>query len=130
MSLALIVCLVGLWRPVAAQEAVAWPPRVAFERPSVPAKKLVGLARRAPRASSRDSLENGGIIGAVVGAVGLSALGALICNLYQEEGGASCLPDTLRGAAIGAVIGAGVGVGVDAALNRHAGATVRIVVKF
>ena len=77
-----------------------------------------------------DSLKNGAIIGAIVGAVGLGAFGAFICNLYQEEGGASCLPDTLRVAAIGAAIGAGIGVAVDAALTRHAGVTVRISVKF
>ena len=49
---------------------------------------------------------------------------------YQEEGGASCLRDTLRGAAIGAAIGIGAGVAVDAAFTRHAGVTVRIGVTF
>jgi hypothetical protein len=82
------------------------------------------------RRSSRDTLKNGAIIGAVVGAAGLGALAALICNAYQEEGGASCLRDTLRGAAIGAAIGIGAGVAVDAAFTRHAGVTVRIGVAF
>lgn len=68
--------------------------------------------------------------GAIVGAVGLGALGALICQLYQEEGGASCLPDALRGAAIGAAIGTGAGVAVDAALTRHTGVAVRVRVRF
>jgi hypothetical protein len=57
-------------------------------------------------------------------------LGAFICNVYQEEGGASCLSDTLRVAAIGAAIGTGAGVAVDAALTRNAGVTVRIAVRF
>jgi hypothetical protein len=86
----------------------------------------VGVAQPAQRGASRDTLKNGAIIGAVVGAVGLGALGAFICNLYQEEGGASCLPDTLRVAAIGAAIGLGAGVAVDAALTRNAGVTVRV----
>ena len=90
----------------------------------------MGIAQPAQRGLSRDTLKNGAIIGAIVGAVGLGAFGAFICNLYQEEGGASCLPDTLRVAAIGAAIGTGAGVAVDAALTRHAGVTVRIGVKF
>ncbi len=107
------------------------PPRfVEVQHRSFAAEDLVGSARPAQRRSSRDTLENGAIIGAVVGAAGLGALAALICNAYQEEGGASCLRDTLRGAAIGAAIGIGAGVAVDAAFTRHAGVTVRIGVTF
>jgi hypothetical protein len=62
--------------------------------------------------------------------VGLGAFGALLCHLYREEGGASCLPDTLRVAAIGAAVGAGAGVAVDAAFTRNAGVAVRVGVKF
>ena len=91
---------------------------------------LPGVARPAQRASSRDTLKNGAIIGAVAGAVGLGAVGALICHLYQEESDPSCLPDTLRVAAIGAAIGTGVGVAVDAALARNAGVAVRVAVRF
>ena len=157
MSLALIVWLASSGRPMTAQEATQnaasnaaqWPqvaanlpdvvptpsawvgPRLAeLQRRSFPAKELMRIAQPAQRGSSRDSLKNGAIIGAVVGAVGLGAFGALICNLYQEEGGASCLPDTLRVAAIGAAIGIGAGVAVDAALTRNAGVAVRIGVKF
>ena len=90
----------------------------------------MGTAQSAQRGSSRDTLKNGAIIGAIVGAVGLGAFGAFICHLYQEEGGASCLPDTLRGTAIGAAIGTGAGVAVDAALIRNAGVAVRIGVTF
>jgi hypothetical protein len=157
MSLALIVCLASSWRPLTAQEqaqtapvdeqqcsrvatirpglkptssAFVWPRLVDVQRPSLAAEELARIAQLAQRGSSRDTLKNGAIIGAVVGAVGLGVLGAFICHLYQEEGGASCLPDTLRGAAIGAAIGTGAGVAVDVALTRHAGVTVRIGVKF
>jgi hypothetical protein len=156
MLLVLIVCLVSSGRPMTAQEkgqtahldeqpwsreaaimpglkptsAFVGPPLVEVRRRSLAAERLVGIAEPVQRGSSRDTLKNGAIIGAVVGAVGLGAVGAFICNLYQEEGGASCLPDTLRGAAIGAAIGTGAGVAVDAALTRRAGVTVRIGVKF
>jgi hypothetical protein len=157
MSFALIVCLASSGRPMTAQEkaqpapldeqqwtrvatimgglkptpsAFVWPRRDDGQRRSLPAQELVGVAPPVLRASSRDSLKNGAIIGAIVGAVSLGALGALICNLQQEEGGASCLPDTMRIAAIGAAIGIGAGVAVDAALARNAGVTVRIGVKF
>jgi hypothetical protein len=156
MLLALIVCLVSSGRPVTAQEtgqtapldeqqwsreaaimrgfkptsAFVGLPLVEVRRRSLASEGLVDLAQPAQRGSSRDTLKNGAIIGAVVGAVGLGAVGAFICNLYQEEGGASCLADTLRGAAIGAAIGTGAGVAVDAAFTRHAGVTVRIRVKF
>ena len=53
----------------------------------------------------------------------LGTFGAFYCHLYQEEGGPSCLSDTLRAAAIGAAIGTGTGLAVDAALTRHPGIT-------
>ncbi len=157
MSLALIVCLASARPPVTAQEraqtgpldeqqwsrvatimpgrepthsAFVWPRVIDVQRRSLPAEELVGIGQPAQRGSSRDTLKNGAIIGAVVGAVGLGALGAFICHLYREGGGASCLPDTLRAAAIGSAIGTGAGVAVDAALTQHAGVTVRIGVKF
>jgi hypothetical protein len=110
--------------------AFVWPRLVKVQRRSLAAEGLAGIAQPAQRGSSRDTFTNGAIIGAVVGAVSLAAVGGFICNLHQEEGGPSCLPDTLRVAAIGAAIGIGSGVAVDAALTRHAGVTVRIGVKF
>jgi hypothetical protein len=156
VSLALIVCLASSGSPLTAQETRTAPlgeqqwaleaaimpdlgptpsalvgPRLAeVERRSLSAKETAGFPQPAQPTPSRDTLKNGAIIGAVVGAVSLGALGALICNLYQEEGGASCLPDTLRVAAIGATIGAGAGVAVDAALSRNAGVTVRVGITF
>jgi hypothetical protein len=157
LSLALIIQLASSGPPITAQEvaqtapsdgqqwsrmatimrglkptpsAFVWPRLVEVRRRSLAAEQLVDIAQPAQRGSSRDTLKNGAIIGAIVGAVGLGAFGAFICHLYQEEGGASCLPDTLRGAAIGAAIGTGAGVAVDAAFTRHAGVTVRIGVTF
>ena len=137
--LALIACLAGSG-PVAAQDsaqtglestssASMWPRVVEGRRRPLAAEALVRVAQPAQR-RSRDSLKNGAITGAIVGAAGLGGLAALICHLYQEEGGASCVPDTLGLAAIGAAIGTGVGVAVDASLTRHHGVAVRIRVKF
>lgn len=106
---------VGIWR--------RWPRTGRF---------LVTLLSDAPDRprSSPDTLKNGAIIGALVGAVTLGAFGALICNLEQEPGAGNCLSDTLRVAAIGAGIGAGIGLTVDAALAREAGITVRLGLTF
>src|SRR5712691_1747900 len=112
LSLALIMCLVGSGRPMTAQEgaqtppldgqqwsrmatimrglkptpsAFVWPRLVEVRRRSLAAEQLVDIAQPAQRGSSRDTLKDGAIIGAIVGAVGLGALGAFICHLYQEE---------------------------------------------
>lgn len=137
--LALIACLAGS-SPLAAQDsartglestssALMWPRVVEGQRRPFAAEALASGAQPAQR-RSRDSLTNGAMTGAIIGAVGLGALGAFICQLHQEEGGASCLPDTLGVAAIGAALGTGVGVAVDAALTRHNGVAVRVRVKF
>lgn len=135
--LALIACLAGSG-PVAAQaqtglestsSASMWSRVVDGRHRPLAAAALPGVAQPAQR-RSRDSLKNGAMTGAIVGAVGLGGLAALICHLHQEEGGASCLPDTLGVAAIGAAIGTGVGVAVDAALTRHNGVAVGLRVKF
>ena len=143
VTLALIVCLAGSGRAIAAQEVTPTVPSHALTPSSFVRPRLVDLRRRpfaleglagiaqpAQRGSSRDSLKNGAVIGAIAGAVGLGALGGLICHLYQEEGDASCWSDTLRVAAIGAAIGTGAGITVDAAFTRHAGVGVRVGVRF
>ena len=78
---------------------------------------------------ARDSLRNGAIIGTVIGAAAFGALAAVLCNAYQAKGDDSCLPDTLRFAAIGGAIGAGAGLAIDAA-RSHRGVTVRIAIRF
>jgi hypothetical protein len=137
--LALIACLAGPGRPAIAQEktqTVLTLPAFVPSRPVDVGGRLLfveELSRfgQPPRPrSSRDTVMNGALIGALIGAVGLGAFGAFICHLHQEEGGASCLRDTMRVGAIGAAIGMGAGVAVDAALTSNAGVTVRIRVDF
>jgi hypothetical protein len=78
----------------------------------------------------RDSLKNGAIIGAIVGAAALGTFGGFLCNALQEPGTPSCLGDTLRIAAVGAAIGLGAGLAIDAALMRQPGVGVAVRVKF
>src|SRR5215510_5443384 len=86
--------------------------------------------QQAPRRRSRDSLKNGIIIGAIVGAAALGTFGAVLCKAEQEPGGPSCVGDTLRVAALGSAIGAGVGLAVDAAASRHRGVTLSKTIRF
>jgi hypothetical protein len=67
----------------------------------------------------RDSIKNGTIIGAVVGAAALGGFGAWICHALHEPSDPPCLPDVLKIAAIGAGIGAAGGAGIDALLVRN-----------
>ena len=80
------------------------------------------------RAASRDSLRNGAVIGAAVGAAVLGGLAATICHVHRERGGPSCVPDSLRLAAIGGAIGLGAGVAIDVA--RSSSQMVRLSIAF
>jgi hypothetical protein len=80
--------------------------------------------------SSRDSLKNGVILGAIVGAAALGAFGGLICKAQQEPEGPSCVPDTLRIAAVGAAVGVGAGLAIDAALTRRGGVALSFGLRF
>ena len=110
--------------------ALVRPPLVGVQRRLLTTEALTGRARPAQPGSPRDTLRNGAIIGAVVGAAALGTVAAFYCHLYQEEGGPSCLSDTVRAAAIGAAIGTGVGLTLDAALTRDAGVAIRIGIRF
>lgn len=68
-------------------------------RLSVPGEDV--RAGRPPprRAASHDSLRNGAVIGAAVGAAVLGGLAATIGHMHRESGGPSCVPDSLRFAA-------------------------------
>lgn len=79
---------------------------------------------------SRDTLANGTIIGALVGAVALGAIGGVICHLENAPGEGSCVTDVLRVAGIGAAIGAGAGAAVDAARSRYGGAILPVRIRF
>lgn len=78
--------------------------------------------------SSRDSLTNGAVNGAVVGALALGGLAAVVCGVYERA--EICIPETLRFAAVGAGIGVGAGVIVDAALTRDHGVRVSVGIGF
>jgi hypothetical protein len=135
--IAVPLCLALTSTPVLARPSV----RTATVVPSAPAtvggvSRLSVLAERiqtnAPppqRVGSRDSLRNGAIVGAVIGAVAFGAIAATLCHAYQEEGGPSCVSDTLRFAAVGGAVGTGAGLAVDAA-RSHRGATVRLTIRF
>lgn len=83
---------------------------------------------RPQRGAARDSLRNGALIGAAVGAAVLGGLAATICHVHRERGGPSCLPDSLRFAAIGGAIGLGAGIAVDVA--RSSGPMIRLSIAF
>jgi hypothetical protein len=105
-------------------------PVPALDRASVSVGSLTWRARLIQSGSSRDSLTNGIIIGAVIGAAGLGTFGGVLCKALQGPGEPSCLGDTLRIAAVGAAIGAGAGLALDAALSRQAGLRVSVGFKF
>jgi len=81
------------------------------------------------RGAPRDSLTNGAVMGVIVGAAAFGGFAATLCHAYREEGGASCVSDTLRFAAIGGGIGIGAGLAIDAARSNH-GFKVSLLVKF
>jgi hypothetical protein len=79
------------------------------------------LTQSTPRATEpRDSLKNGAIMGAVVGAGALGGFGLWLCEMLKEPGNPSCWPGTLVVAGIGAGIGAAAGAGIDALADRAA----------
>ena len=78
----------------------------------------------------RDSLANGTLIGAAIGAAAAGVVGGIICKVFQEPSDPSCVGDTFRIAAVGAAIGAGAGVAIDAALTRQGGVQVSVRKRF
>ena len=79
---------------------------------------LAGGTQAAQARPSRDSLKNGAIIGAIIGAAAFGTFGGVLCKATEEPGSNQlCLRDTLRFAAIGAAIGTGGGLAIDAAFS-------------
>jgi hypothetical protein len=96
----------GLMLPTARQLARA------LDAETIPARARFAQAQPV----RNDSLKNGALIGAIIGA---AALGAFAWFLVSTDEACGCKADILRGAALGAGIGAGIGVGVDALLDRR-----------
>jgi hypothetical protein len=81
-----------------------------------------GMAAHPPapaQPSSRDSLKNGAIIGAVIGGVAMGAAGTWVCSMLREPGDPPCWKSVLPVAAIFAGIGAAAGAGIDALAARE-----------
>lgn len=131
LCLALTPTLVLAQPSVRSATAVPFVPATVRRVPrfSVPAERIQINAPAQQRVGSRDSLRNGAIIGAVIGAVAFGAFAATLCHAYQQKGGASCVPDTLRFAAIGGAIGTAAGLAIDAARTDR-GVTVRLAISF
>ena len=92
---------------------------------------VTGRTPAAQPRPSRDSLKNGAIIGAIIGAAAFGTYAGVFCKATEEPGShQECWRDTLRFAAIGAPIGAGGGLAIDAAFSRRAGVMVRVGMKF
>jgi hypothetical protein len=68
---------------------------------------------------TRDSLKNGAVIGALVGAATLGGFGLFLCHALDDTGDPNCFPGLLPAAALGAGIGAGAGIAIDALLVRQ-----------
>ena len=81
----------------------------------------MGIAATPPARiqSSRDSVKNGAIIGAVLGAAVLGGGGAWLCHQLKEPGDPPCWKGVLVIGALGAGGGALAGAGVDALFARQ-----------
>ena len=77
------------------------------------------LAAEQPRRrDDRDSVWNGALIGAIVGAAIFGGFVTFLCNALQEPSDPSCLGSSLMGIGIGAGAGALGGAGIDALMSR------------
>jgi hypothetical protein len=74
----------------------------------------------------RDSVKNGALIGAVVGAAIFGGFVTFLCNALQEPSDPSCLGSSLMGIGIGAGAGALGGAGIDALMYRGGSAPPKV----
>jgi hypothetical protein len=105
-------------------------PGLDLRRSTFAVERLSASAQGAQEPDSPDSLTNGIIIGAIVGAAALGTFAGVLCKAMQEPDGPSCVDDTLRIAAVGAAIGVGAGIAIDAAYLRNGGVTVSVRKRF
>jgi hypothetical protein len=99
--------------------------------PETPSQKLI-ISERAiamalaehppsPPQSSRDSIKNGTIAGAVLGAVAMGGFVGWLCHQLKEPGDPSCWKSVAYAGALGAGAGAAAGAGIDALISRAPG---------
>ena len=72
-----------------------------------------------PTPDERDSLKNGTLIGAAIGAAVMGGFVTFLCNALQEPSDPSCLGSSLMAIGIGGAAGAASGLAVDALLNEQ-----------
>ena len=94
----------------------AVPPRLIISEKAV---ADVSAAEQPAMRERRDSVKNGAIIGAIVGAAVFGGFVTFLCNALQEPSDPSCLGSSLMGIGLGAGIGAGAGMGIDALFARQ-----------
>jgi len=116
-TLTTVLCLV--FSPVAASaqhnNSMELPPRLIISEEAV----ADALAAEQPRPRvDRDSVWNGALIGAIVGAAIFGGYVTFLCNALQEPSDPSCLGSSLMGIGIGAGAGALGGAGIDALMSR------------
>jgi hypothetical protein len=112
--------IVSFASPAFAQERHAGepPPRLIISERAV----AMGIAATPPatiQQSSRDSLKNGTIIGAVIGGVAMGTFFTYLCHALKEEGDPPCWKGVLTTTALGAGAGAAAGAGLDALFARQ-----------
>lgn len=69
--------------------------------------------------AERDTLANGVLIGAILGAAAMGVFATVLCSALHEEGNPPCWRGVLAISAVGAGIGAAAGAGIDAMLYRQ-----------
>src|SRR5688572_13259115 len=116
-TLITVFCLVFLPAAASAQQnnSMKAPPRLIISDKAV----ADALAAEQPRRrDDRDSVWNGALIGAIVGAAIFGGYVTFLCNALQEPSDPSCLGSSLMGIGIGAGAGALGGAGIDALMYR------------
>ena len=116
-ALITVFCLV--FSPIAASAqhslSTAAPPRLIISEKAI----ADALAAEQPALrEKRDSVKNGALIGAIIGAAIFGGYVTFLCNALQEPSDPSCLGSSLMGIGIGAGAGALGGVAVDAMISR------------
>ena len=117
MRLCLIVVLgCASVAPAFAQNASPLPdsPRLIISARAIEMGIAASPASPAPPAQSRDSIANGTLIGAAIGAVAMGAFAGWLCHMLQEPGEPTCWRSVGIGGLYGAGIGAAAGAGIDA----------------